>query len=72
MSLRVEKVEDDERTERRDMDCLSRFFHSFFDIQKAQRMEYHFSHLVDKPFESLFSFIHVLPGAFSGYRMAAL
>ena len=44
----------------------------FFDIQRAQQLEYHFAHLIDKPFESLFKFIHVLPGAFSGYRMKAL
>lgn len=42
------------------------------DIQRAQQLEYHFAHLVDKPFESAFSFIHVLPGAFSAYRMKAL
>ena len=35
-------------------------------------MEYHLSHLIDKPFEATFNFIHVLPGAFSGYRMKAL
>lgn len=35
-------------------------------------MEYHFAHLVDKPFEALFDFIHVLPGAFSAYRMKAV
>jgi cellulose synthase/poly-beta-1,6-N-acetylglucosamine synthase-like glycosyltransferase len=28
--------------------------------------------LIDKPFESAFKFIHVLPGAFSGYNMEAL
>ena len=44
----------------------------FFDIQRAQQLEYHFAHLVDKSFESLFGFIHVLPGAFSAYRMEAL
>lgn len=44
----------------------------FVDIQRAQQVEYHFSHLIDKPFEALFKFIHVLPGAFSAYRMKAL
>lgn len=44
------------------------------DIQRAQQFEYHFAHLIDKPFESssCFKFIHVLPGAFSAYRMEAL
>lgn len=35
-------------------------------------MEYNFAHIIDKPFESAFRFIHVLPGAFSGYNMKAL
>ena len=35
-------------------------------------MEYHFAHLIDKPFEAIFNFIHVLPGAFSAYRMRAI
>jgi len=35
-------------------------------------MEYHLAHILDKPFESAFKFIHVLPGAFSGYSMDAL
>jgi chitin synthase len=28
--------------------------------------------MMDKPFEALFGFIHVLPGAFSGYRWESL
>ncbi len=44
----------------------------FVDIQRAQQFEYHFAHLIDKPFEASFNFIHVLPGAFSAYRMKAI
>lgn len=54
------------------MDCLSSIFVSIFDIQRAQQIENHFEHLVDKPFESIFKFVHVLPGAFSAYNMDAL
>lgn len=54
------------------MDCITSLCMKIFDIQRAQQLEYHFAHLIDKPFESMFKFIHVLPGAFSGYRMAAL
>lgn len=53
-------------------DCLSRFCMNFVDIQRAQQVEYHFGHIIDKSFESFFNFIHVLPGAFSAYRMEAL
>ena len=42
------------------------------DIQRTQQVEYHFAHLMDKPFEAAFGFIHVLPGAFSAYNMNAI
>lgn len=45
---------------------------AIFDIQRAQQIESHFEHLVEKPFESAFGFIHQLPGSFSAYSMAAL
>ncbi|CAM5999736.1 unnamed protein product [Sphagnum balticum] len=72
MSLKAEKVEEEDEAREEDIDCLSSVMRNVFDIQKAQQIEYHFAHLIDKPFESLFKFIHVLPGAFSGYNMNAL
>jgi len=54
------------------VDFITEISMKFVDIQRAQQFEYHFAHLVDKPFESAFSFIHVLPGAFSAYRMEAI
>lgn len=38
----------------------------------AQNFEYKMSNILDKPLESVFGFIGVLPGAFSAYRWAAL
>ncbi|KAI9346756.1 chitin synthase-domain-containing protein [Zopfochytrium polystomum] len=38
----------------------------------AQNFEYKMSNILDKPLESAFGFIAVLPGAFSAYRYAAV
>ncbi len=35
-------------------------------------MEYIYAHFLDKNFESFIGFLHVLPGAWSGYRLSAL
>lgn len=66
MSLSIEKPEEEDMDE---YDIFTRTGSFFFDIQRAQQFEYHFSHMLDKPFESAFGFIHVLPGAFSGYNL---
>lgn len=54
------------------MDFLSKICLKVADIQRTQQVEYHLAHLMDKGFEAAFGFIHVLPGAFSAYNMAAI
>lgn len=72
MNLRMEGLNDEEEETTEGIGWFSRMTLKLTDIQRAQQVEYHFGHLLDKPFESLFNFIHVLPGAFSAYKMDAL
>ena len=48
------------------------FQNCFLSVEKAQEFEYIISHFIDKNFESALGFLHVLPGAWSGYRYEAL
>jgi chitin synthase len=65
-------LEESDEIKDEDVDFLTNIALKFADIQRTQQVEYHFAHLMDKPFEASFGFIHVLPGAFSAYNMAAI
>ena len=77
MNLKLQSGKDDlgyrfDGFDKKEVGCLTRCTQKIFSIQRAQQFEYHFAHMLDKPFEAAFRYIHVLPGAFSGYRWKAL
>lgn len=72
MGLKIERSDANQGELRSRLDFISSLVLNFVCIQRAQQLEYHFAHLIDKAFESIFEFIHVLPGAFSGYNMKAI
>ena len=55
-----------------DLDCLSSCLRHVFDVQRSQQIETHYEHILEKSFEGLFRFVHVVPGFFSGYNMDAI
>lgn len=74
MGLEVEDMIDPITHKRKDenlyqhYDGITKLMMNVMSVQRAQKFEYCISHILDKSFESLFGFIQVLPGAFSGYR----
>lgn len=72
MGLKIQQIDAKEEEQIEKLDILTRVCLKFVDIQRAQQIEYNFAHIIDKGFESIFKFIHVLPGAFSGYNMKAI
>lgn len=50
MSLKIEQIDDKDEIKDEDIDFFTRFWLNFVEIQRTQQVEYHFAHLLDKPF----------------------
>jgi chitin synthase len=76
MGVRIEKEAPVKKIKSRGLEVCELAIYSFlekiFSIPRAQQFEYGMAHILDKGFETVFGFIHVLPGAWSAYRWKAL
>ena len=50
MQLKMEALAIDDEKMNRETDWATKLCLNFVDIQRAQQVEYHFGHLIDKPF----------------------
>ncbi len=50
MGLKLQKYDGDDSPSQEELDLFSYVMGNFVDIQKAQQMEYHISHIIDKSF----------------------
>jgi hypothetical protein len=50
MSLKIEKIDEADEIQDEDVDFITGIMLKFADIQRTQQVEYHFAHLMDKPF----------------------
>ena len=50
MGLKIERLDEGEQVKDESIDCITSLCMKLFDVQRAQQLEYHFAHLIDKPF----------------------
>jgi hypothetical protein len=50
MNVVISQLNEEEKVKSEEVDCLTSLFTIFVDIRRTQQVEYHFTHLIDKPF----------------------
>lgn len=50
MNVVISRLNEEEKVKSEEVDCLTSLFTIFVDIRRTQQVEYHFTHLIDKPF----------------------
>ena len=50
LRLIEELLEDEEKVKDEDVDCMTSIMNNFFDIQRAQQIESHYEHFLEKSF----------------------